>query len=205
MLGAKLEPREDDVPLPEKPRKSSARRIVILVVAVAAAVWLLRALLPLLIILAPTGAREKMHEFQDETALSNIALAIAVARSESDVPLTPDGRIDVYALLILRARDRELPHGEIVELCHGARADEGPTWEEIAAGDYTNFPYQRYRGQLPPRRSESPYDRSRNRVPYLWDRRPADRKRLVVYSDQTVLFEDEATMQEFFRRNPGQE
>lgn len=191
---------EDEAPLPEKPRKSLARRIVALVVIVAVAWWFLTAIWPLLVSIAPTES--KREEFLDSMSLVRIATVIRIAQSRSDVLLAPDGRIDVYRLLIHDGEEREegIDKTLIVDLCHGARASKGPTWEEIEAGDYRSFPYQRYRGHPPP----DAFAGARG-VPILWDRRPSGGKRLAVHSGGAVTAADEAAMQGFFRKHPGQE
>jgi hypothetical protein len=107
------------------------------------------------------------------------------------MPLAADGRIDVYAVL----KDR-VPE-TVVDLCRCARAGKGPTWDDIAAGDYATFGYQRSRGMFD--REAAPH------VPVLWDRAPQDGRRLALFSDGWVGLVAEAEVQEFFRNTPGQE
>ncbi len=191
--------REDDEPPPE-PGRSSKRNVVILVVVLVAGALFVTQVLPLLIVLWPRS-QKPAQRLEDTNDLRNIAGLIIFARE--DVPLAPDGRIDVYAIL----RQEKLGTQAIIDICHSSRAGKGPTWEEIEAGDYRNFPYQRHRGVL---------DRkSYVRVPVVWDFKPSEDRlargsddsvegRLAAFSDASALFEEEAVFQEFFRNNPGQ-
>jgi hypothetical protein len=172
---------------PNKPRLSTMW-IVILVVGVLLGVLSATFILPLFVVLVPKG-RSAVHMLEDTNDIRQVAGLFVVAGS--NVPLAPDGRIDVYALL---AREK-IRQDDILDICQSARARRGPTWAEIEAGDYRNFPYQRYRG-VPDRRE---------RVPILWDRTPARGERLVAFSDCSALVTPEETMREFFRSHPGQE
>ncbi|MFI5401492.1 MAG: hypothetical protein ACHQ1G_00935, partial [Planctomycetota bacterium] len=149
--------REDDDPPPE-PGRSSKRTLIILAVVLVAGALFVTQVLPLLIVLWPVS-RKPAQRLQDTNDLRNIAGLIII---REDVPLAPDGRIDIYAIL----RQEKLGMQAIVDICHSSRAGKGPTWEEIEAGDYRNFPYQRHRGVL---------DRkSYVRVPVVWDLKPSE-------------------------------
>lgn len=195
MLSAMVEPREDDAPLPEQPRRSSTRNIVILVVVIAAAALFVTRILPLLIVLTPKS-QTVAQRLEDTIDLRNIAALLLVTE---EVPLAPDGRIDVYAILRKEMTDTK----EIVDTCTSSRTGKGPNWKEIEAGDYRNFPYQRYKGV----RDRKSYVR----VPVVWDRRPSDggrergEGRLAAFSDGSSMFEEEAAFRKFFAENPGQE
>jgi hypothetical protein len=122
-----------------------------------------------------------------------------LARAGS-VPPASDGRIDVYAVL----KRAGLPRDRILRLCRSETAGKGPTWEQIEAGDYKDFPYQRHRGPFDPE--------VRPPVPILWHRSRLEMRRevgrVVGYSDAsaTVLFADEdAALRQFLRDSPGQE
>lgn len=195
-----VEPREDDAPLPEQPRRSSTRNIVILVVVIAAAALFVTRILPLLIVLVPKS-QTVAQRLEDMLDLRDIAALLVMAE---EVPLAPDGRIDVYAILRKEMTDSK----KVVDTCTSARTGKGPTWKEIEAGDYGNFPYQRYKGA----RDRKSYVR----VPVVWDRQPSDDSpsrsspergegRLAAFSDGSAMFEDEAVFREFFAANPGQE
>jgi hypothetical protein len=176
-----------DVPEPE-PQASSGRWIVILVVAVALAVVVTQLLWPLFVLLVPRG-QGPARRIEDTLDLRTIVGFTFGA----ETPLAPDGRIDVYAML----KQQGLARQQILDLCHGSRAGKGPTWEEIEAGDYRNFPYQRHRGARDRRALVA--------VPLVWDREPENGERLAGFSDGSAGSWSEAKMQEFFRGNPGQE
>ena len=91
-----------------------------------------------------------------------------------NLPLAKDGRVDVYFPI------REKEPGELarlLDMLRSERYDTHPTIEQIRAGDYHRFAYQRHRGVVPTDKV----------VPLLWDPGP-DRKgeRLVAYSDGSV-------------------
>jgi hypothetical protein len=111
----------------------------------------------------------------------------------SSRPLAADGRLDIYAALL-----DEPPSLDLVgEVCTDPRTGNGPTLKAIEAGDYTNFPYQRYRGRL---------GEDADPVPVLWEPRGTRKGgRLVAFSDGSVSFCSDPEADEIFRRNPGQE
>ena len=167
---------EGEAPLAEEPRRSSTWTILILMVVIVAC-----------------GKRKTMAPTMEDL---NDLRQIAGVLLTSDAPLAPHGRIDVYPLVRKSEGDGE--RERILRICHSSRSDKGPTWPEIEAGDYRNFPYQRYRGV--------PNRGSLVRVPLVWDRVSGDGEaRVAGFSDGSATFEEEATFQEFFRSNPGQE
>ena len=71
-----------------------------------------------------------------------------------------------------------------------ARLGYGPSNEEIRRGDYTNFPYERYRGVVVPGES----------VPLLWDKEPDLRNgRVIGFSDGTVYWREEDEVRQILR------
>lgn len=89
----------------------------------------------------------------------------------SDKPPMKDGALDPYAFVA---------KGDIAREQYGVfrsnRQDKAPTEEEIGRGDYTNFPWERYRGE--------PGKLRRARVPLLWEKEPgADGQHVVGMSD----------------------
>ena len=76
-----------------------------------------------------------------------------------------DGALDVYHVVASAPADKQL------ELLRSSRTGVGPSPSEIQKGDYTHFPYERFRGAAPPKKGEE--------VPILWDR--------VAHSDGTRL------------------
>lgn len=106
--------------------------------------------------------------------------------------LARDGRLDVYALLRRELASGRLSKESIAEICRG------PSWEEIEAGDYTNFPYHRRKRSFSPD-ADPP-------VPVLWEPRGTRKGgRLVAFSGGSVRFCDDAEAEEIFRNDPGQE
>jgi len=187
---------DDDVLPPDPPRRSSTLSVVIAVAVFVAAGLFATGILPLPITFGPRGPT-MVQKLED---LNRLRMMAGLLVSLEDDPLAPDGRIDLYEVLRSEISDRE----QILEMCRSSRTGKGPTWKEIEAGDYTNFPYQRRRGAV---------DRkSFVRVPVVWDREPSDRsirdhakQRLVAFSDGSVEFEEEAAFRKFLDGNPGQE
>ncbi len=112
--------------------------------------------------------------YPDKGNLHQIAEALVAISPDGDFPMK-DGALDVYA--VVRA-------GEIVgsklRTFRSARSGTGPTDEEIARGDYTNFPWERCRGAG--RRGSTPF-------PLLWESAPDDQGEiLVALSDGHVYF-----------------
>jgi hypothetical protein len=177
---------EDDFP-----RRGSSpwRTIIWVVVGVFAVVVALR-IAGLLVVLWPVDM-SRAQRIEDQNNLRQIANLVIVAKKP--LPVAQDGRIDVYAILI----EAKVPQRDIVAICRSSRAGKGPSWEEIQAGDYRNFPYQRYRG--------APDPKVFVRVPLVWDREAAKDGRVAAFTDGSALFTAEAEFQEFFRGNPGQE
>jgi hypothetical protein len=97
-------------------------------------------------------------------------LAHLVARAEA-LPLR-DGAFDPYAFVGTGDITRE---GYV--LFRSARLGKGPTDEQIERGDYTNFPWERYRG-------DGSETKKLVRIPLLWEREPGpDGWHLVAWSD----------------------
>jgi hypothetical protein len=106
----------------------------------------------------------------DRNALRQL---IGLARLCRTLPMR-DGAFDVYEFVRLG----EI-RGENMKILRSERSGIGPSEDEIARGDYTNFPWERYRGNR--KLSEWPP------FPVLWDTRPdADGVVLVGMSDGTV-------------------
>jgi hypothetical protein len=110
--------------------------------------------------------RSTMARLEDTNTLRN--LVEPVTRTGT-LPMK-DGAFDPYSFV-----RRERIQARFVR---SERAGKGPTDEEIEAGDYTNFGWERYRGDG---RLEGPP------FPLLWDRKPDDDgKILVALSDGTA-------------------
>ena len=101
-------------------------------------------------------------------------------------PVAADGRIDVYAGLLVTTQ------AQVDEIYRSERLDLGPTLAEVRAGDYTNFPYQRFKGV--PSRGD----------PWLWDKRPVRGQRFIVFGTSRLQRVDEQDARAILAR-AGQE
>ena len=107
---------------------------------------------------------------------------------------TPDGRIDVYRMIHeSRALDER-----VVEILRSERAGVGPPDQEVRAGDYQNFLWERARVDEGRRQwilwtGEKGIDRNVTARPVLWEREPHHGEYLVAFTDGSVknLPEDE--------------
>jgi hypothetical protein len=116
--------------------------MVVLIVVIAM-------LAPLL--LAPTSPPDLGARLDDAVNLRNI---VVLLRTHYDAfPLTNDGALDVYRLVL----DRHVEMDQALELFFGHRAGTGPSAEDIRAGNYDAFPFERCQGA--PLRNQ----------PLLWD------------------------------------
>ena len=116
---------------------------------------------------------------EDRRRLSAIAhLVVTRAR----LPMK-DGAFDPYDFV----RRGEIGGGDM-GLFRSARYGHGPTEEEAKAGDYTKFPWGRYRGERKPR-DAPPY-------PLLWEKKPDEDGRVVVaLSDGSARVWDRETLE----------
>jgi hypothetical protein len=115
----------------------------------------------------PARRGDRVATIEDINNLRNLAALVVV----SDKPPMKDGVLDPYAFVT---------KGDIVreqyKIFRSNRMGKGPTDEEIARGDYTNFPWERYRGE--PRKLLGA------RIPLLWEKEPgADGQHVVCMSD----------------------
>jgi hypothetical protein len=94
-----------------------------------------------------------------------------------------DGALDVYRLFPKRELKERHPF-----VFRSQRTGAGPSLEELKRGDYTHFPYERWRGATPPKKF--------GRIPILWDRAPQpDGTRLVAMASGTAEVMQEAKLQ----------
>jgi hypothetical protein len=133
---------------------------------------------------------------EDTNSLRQLAAILA----DAGPPLAADGRIDVYGAVLGAGFSRD----ELLTFCRSRRSGRRPTAAEIEARDYANFPWQRRAGPFDPAAAPP--------VPILWEREPTEHRgesrRIVAYSDgwvHVLVGDDDEAMQEFLRRNPGQE
>jgi len=147
-------------------RRSAVRRVLPPVLLVAGVAVALCAFLPR-DPCAPTSRVEDMNAMRQ-------IVSIMVARYADGRLPVKDGALDVYRLV----RCLEIS-GMILQ---SARSGNGPTAEEILRNDYTNFPWERYRGDG---KLEGPP------VPLLWEKMPDDHGgRLVALSDGSARYFD---------------
>jgi hypothetical protein len=105
--------------------------------------------------------------------INNLRCIVGLAVAEPQTPMK-DGVFDPYAFVrkgdVLR---------EQYGVFHSARSGTGPTDEEIERGDYTNFPWQRHRGD----------GKRIGRFPLLWEKE-ADKKggRVVGFADGSAEY-----------------
>jgi len=79
---------------------------------------------------------------------------------------------------------------ELVAVCSSEVLGKGPTWDQIHAGDYSNFPWARYRGEIP----------AATVVPLLWEPIIGNKRVLVAYSNGHVRSVDAADLKELLKR-----
>jgi hypothetical protein len=110
------------------------------------------------------------------TDLLNVRDIVGLVAFTGRLPMR-DGAFDPYDLL--RTGDMTF---EQIKVLRSERLGIGPTEEEIRRGDYTNFPWERYRGD-PGRPRTPPF-------PLLWEREPLGRRIIVGFSDGTAFVHD---------------
>ena len=122
--------------------------------------------------------QEAIARTLDDVERAKKLVAIAVFEK---APAAADGRVDIYRPLLATIRDEN----ELVALC--SRLDRGPTLEEIRAGDYARFPYQRAEGGA---------SMENGQMPVFWDREPtAGGNRILALSDCSVHLVSENRLQ----------
>jgi hypothetical protein len=93
-----------------------------------------------------------------------------------------DGALDVY-----RVVGKDAPDERRLELFRSHRTGVGPSRAEVQKGDYTHFPYERFRGDTPPKGSGD--------VPLFWDRvAQLDGTRLVALANGAAKRMQEADL-----------
>lgn len=126
------------------------------------------------------------YEQKKTDDLNSVRNLVGLLFVQREMPMK-DGRVDVYALV----RSGDLGEADL-SLLRSARFGEGPSKEAIEAGDYSAFPYERFRGKV-----------ERDKVvPLLWDRKPDERGgRVVGLSSGAVKFYEEEQVQQMLREH----
>jgi len=97
-------------------------------------------------------------------------------------PPMEDGALDVYVFV----RQGDITR-DYYWIFRSTRSGTGPTVEEIEDGDHTNFPWERFHGEMPPRYTG----------PLLWERQPdEDGRILVALGDGSVEVWDKKRLDE---------
>ena len=121
--------------------------------------------------------------------LKNLRQLVVLVRLSREGPPAADGRLDIYRFV----RSEEIAD-EHFDIFTSHRCGIRPTNAEIKAGDYTHFPFGRYKGArvlgtLPA-------------TPWLWERYPhADGQRVVGYSNGTAKRIPEAEFQALMKKH----
>jgi len=117
--------------------------------------------------------RGDLERFEDTDSLRQL---IGIVVGSGTLPMK-NGAFDPYRFI-----KKGLVGVENLKIFNSCRAETGPSAEEIKDGDYTNFPWERYRGDG---KLEGPP------FPLLWEKKPdEDGKVLVGLSDGTVVYRE---------------
>ena len=126
----------------------------------------------------------KIHDINN---LRNLTSYLQSAGGDP-VPLAPDGRIDVYIFV----RTGEIEGEDDLQTYASKETGQQPTLEEMLAGDYSNFAYERFRGEVSPREPG---------VPLLWAKRSRRGLRVVGFTQGRVMILEEAEFQALLREH----
>lgn len=130
----------------------------------------------LLVLVLNEGGCPMSGRSDDMNSLRQLAALLLERLQDGKLPMM-DGALDVYVLV----RNGDL-RGANLKLLRSNRSGTGPTDEEIARGDYTHFPWERYRGDG---KLEGPP------FPVLWEKKPDENGRcLVALSDGSARYCD---------------
>jgi len=109
-----------------------------------------------------------VEEAEDQARLKQLAMYVVL---RTDLPLTKGGQLDLYRVVL----DAEPNERAVIDLCFSARARQGPTIEEIRAGNYRQFPYARASGKFEVRDGDL--------TALLWDPSPQTREQRLIALD----------------------
>ncbi len=115
----------------------------------------------------PERRGDRVATIEDINNLRNLVGLVVVSAK----PPMKDGALDPYAFVTTGDIGRAQ-----YKVFRSNRQGKGPTDDEIARGDYANFPWERYRGDAAKLRGA--------RIPLLWEKEPgADGKHVAGMSD----------------------
>ena len=131
------------------------------------------------------------YPIQDINNVRNLVNYLQLAGSDP-LPLAADGRIDVYVFV----RTGEIEGEDDLQVYANNATGQQPTLAEMLAGDYSNFGYERFRGDV---------SRDAPGVPLLWDKHSRRGIRIVGLSGGRIVLDvatqdvDEAYIQNIYR------
>jgi len=135
--------------------------------------------------------RWKFERAEDQHSLR---ILIQLFAESERIHASPDGRVDVYRMLI----DSRLMDERAIQILRSVRAGSGPTEAEVRAGDYRSFPWERAFARDIQRAwtlgtGAKRRDRNVSAQPVLWEREPHHGGYLVAFTNGVVRFvpEDE--------------
>jgi hypothetical protein len=135
---------------------------------------------------ADDGGNDREYLASKVEDLSHVRDMVGLIAVCGKIPMK-DGRVDVFAVA------GELDPSKYY-VFRSARSGAGPSDEEIERGDYKNFPYERFRGQVKRGAAES--------VPLIWDKKPDARNgRIVGFSGGAAKYLGEAEVQALLKRH----
>jgi hypothetical protein len=142
--------------------------------------------LPFLVAASCGGGRQDMSKrMEDMNRMRMLASLFIVA---SPVPMK-DGALDPYAFVGTGDLTRQ-----DYDTFRSASQGKGPTDEQIERGDYTSFPWERYRG-------DAKKVKGLPTIPLLWEKEPgANGQHLVAQSDGSCRFMDPVDLQAALKR-----
>ena len=132
------------------------------------------------------------HQIHDMNRVRNLASYLSLAGDP--LLLAADGRVDVFIFV----RTGEIEGQDDLQVYGSKATGLQPTLEEMLAGDYRNFAYERFRGEVSP---------TTPNVPLLWDKQSRRAYgavgRIVGFTGGRTKFLEEAELQALLCR-PGQ-
>jgi len=134
-------------------------------------------------LLTPRGSGD--HTYYEDT--NNAKQMVEVLRHARVLHAMPDGRIDVYRIFFEEVSLDE----DNARILFSNELDSGPTVEEIEAGDYARFAWERAR--------VADVRDAKGRVPVIWYPKPHRGHRLVGFTDGAIKLLTEEEFAELVR------